>query len=74
MENFNKEPEAGWFSLIDITLLIIAFALALVVISCRTDNCEQAGDIGSLLVGFAALLLACVEAYMRFIVAKPPPE
>jgi len=74
-ENFSAileaEPEATKLAIANIFLLFCGFALSLVVISCDTAKCKDAGNIGQLLVGFAALLLACVEGYMQFLVASP---
>jgi len=69
--NLDKEPYATKLAIGNILLLIVGFSLSLVVLACTTRKCKQAGNYGQLVIGFAALLLACVETYMRFLVAKP---
>jgi hypothetical protein len=66
------EPYAVQIALINIFLLFVGFALSLTTVSCNTDSCTQAGNIGQVVVAISAFLLASVEAYMTFVVAIIP--
>lgn len=69
MENLAKEPYATQIAIINIILLTAGTAMALVLLTCSTNECEQSGSIGQVIIALSIFLLASVEAYMKFMVA-----
>lgn len=67
------EPQATWLAISNIILLSAGFGLSLVKVACGTLNCHLVGNIGQVIVAFAALLLAGVELYMQFFVSNAAP-